>query len=120
MTIKVTKGLEPEWFIPDSQKDESSPSEFKIEPMTSIEYLAFSSTGYGGLDDSGNIRMALGERELSLVLKKVKAWKNIEDESGEPMQFSPANLRSLPMSVIGEILQRIMHISTLSQVEEKN
>lgn len=120
MSLTLHKGLEPEWFIPESQKEESNPVQFKIAPMKSRQYVIFA-TGIDYSDgDTGEPKVSFSERSINIALKQVKGWKNVNDENGESIAFTRSRLDDIPNEIMFELIGRIAEISHISEEEEKN
>lgn len=110
MSIKVTRGLAPEWFQPASQKNSPTPAEFHVRPLSQIELLDIE--GLASAEMNGRA----AERALRYALRD---WRGVYDGDAE-LAFSPAAAVNLPASIIVEIVARVLAISRLSEGERKN
>lgn len=117
------KGIAPEWYTIEGEEDEAEPVQFYLKPLDGfgsmeVSMLSMTST-MGGMID--------GVRASSEVLKTafrlgVRDWRNIEDADnpGQPLKFSAAAMASLRPGWIMEAGARVLEISNLGAVREKN
>jgi len=69
--------------------------------------------------DTGEIRMNLGVYNLRVVEFGLLDWENVEDASGNPVEFSKEKIKLLPTDVLTKLANEILGISTLSTEEEQ-
>lgn len=111
MAIRALKGLVPEWYTPESEAEETSPAQFKLQPLNGMQYLEVMSNGV--VTPDGMFRANHSGRELLLKFG-LKDWKNVEDHDGAPLQFTPANFDYLPPEILTELGNKILTDSTLA------
>lgn len=110
MAITAMTGLAPEWFTP-TQPESDRPTRIKIRPLTGLENLEVSAEiGGGDIGQAQKIALRFG----------VVDWENVDDERGNPLQFSHENLKFLPVSALSEIAIRIIRGSKMDDDKTKN
>lgn len=109
MAIKA-QSLTPHWFTPDSQKEDPTPAQFRVRPLSSAER-------YQLADASGSIHASA----VTLLEHGLIGWKNVENpDTGEALEFNASNLWTLPSTILDEIGAHILSISHIGEDAAKN
>lgn len=108
MTVKVTVGLQPEWWTPDSQVGEAAPAQVLLSPIGPAEYINARYEFTTG---------APGDAILRAVRACVRDWRNVESPDGK---FDPRLLEQLPWNLLSEIAAECIRRGALSEAERKN
>lgn len=112
MAITPLAGLAPDWFTPESQKEDEKPTRFKIEPMDGLQYLEL--MNMGTVDEKGQFKPSTAGRKFMLS-NCLKGWENF----GE-LEFNLENCRRIPPEILHELLNEIVIRSELDEGQEKN
>ena len=122
MAFRAMTGLVTEWFEPERFKvDRTSGglievveskddcTKIQLKPLSGADYIAAFSS------DSAATQLIIACR------KGVVGWDNLQDEEGNPVEFSEKKITEVLPGEIMEILyRRIYEISRLSKEQEKN
>ncbi len=111
MPIKPINNLSPDWFTPDSEKDETMPTRFKIKPLDGEQYMSVMLETK--TDPDGNLSLSSAGMNMALKYGLV-GWENFDTP------FSKANFGKIPAIVLISIASEIVNRSTLGGEQEKN
>lgn len=109
--------LTPKWFTPTTEKDATTPKEFKIRPLTSVELWEVNS--HMKMIDADHIGMSFDGQKAALKFGLVD-WKNVEDTEGSPAKCHIINWELVGSWTLNAISREIIAISELSEAERKN
>ena len=113
MAIKALSGITPEWYTPESEKGESNPTQFHVQPLSVEQFETVIAVDRRG-------RLIVPASNYATVLEfGVIGWRNFTDEKGD-VAFSRANLSRIPTSVRMELATYITDLSLLREEEVKN
>lgn len=118
MPIKALKRMAPFWYKPDSQKDDPSPTRFKIRGLNGTEQ------GYVQpelvIDTTGKMVTGMTGKGLELTLGYgLLDWENFTDEDGAAIAFSPINFGRLDIVTRTELAMQILAASYVAPEEKK-
>ncbi len=117
MAIKALPKFIPEWFTPEGQEEESTPTRFKLQGLTGpqlLEVQAESSQSGGGM-------IMITGRGLNMAVNfGLKDWENFTDADGVELPCTRGNIRRIPMEILSELSSKILDISSVSEDERKN
>lgn len=118
MAIKATSVIKPDWYTPEDEKEEESPTRFKLKPLDGIQYMDVMSEVAKNLD--GDIQIT--GRGLKLVVKwGVVGWENFVDpDTGKEIKYSPHNMQRVPPLVLSELVSEILERSEIGEDQTKN
>ncbi len=114
--LKITTGLAPEWFTPESQMEQEDPARFKIKPLDQISFLEV----LADCEVKNDVFVPNAKGRKLLLEKGLIDWENITDTNGKPLKFSRFNLAHIPAQILAEICNEIMQKSAISEEQEKN
>jgi len=115
MPIAVKK-IAPSWYVLEDERDDEQPTRFKVQPLSSIQYLELTSEAEE--DKQGD--MSLTGRGLIMAAKYgLVGWENFYDERGKPVKFSPHNIAMVPPLALAELAGEILTISSPDDAEKK-
>ncbi len=117
MPTAITK-IAPSWYVLEEERDKENPTRFKVEPLTSLQYLEL--TPEGRLDGNGNMILSgLGMR-IALDYGLVD-WENFNDAQGNAVPFVSGDQKFnyLSPNNLAELVGHIMEISSASDQEKK-
>lgn len=112
MSITALTGLVPEWFTPESQKDEDDPARFKVKPLDSkqmVEIQQFHTDA--GIAAEGLYRAM----EISIL-----EWENVFDAQGKKLKCTRHNVKAIPIEIIAEVGAHAISVSFITEDDEKN
>ena len=112
MPIKPLMGLTEQWFTPEQEQGEATPTQFKIKPLDSLTFLDVMSNGTIRAD--GSFIPNRAGREMLLNAGLV-GWRNFGDAP-----FDANRISQIPPNVLAEICNEIVVLSNLSEDDEKN
>lgn len=117
MALKAANPLSPRWWMPESQKDDPCPTEFKIQGLPQDVHADVEAEL---IVRDGMIQGVKG-KGLTLALQYgLLDWKNFHDENDKPLMFTPANRRRIPSQLGALLVIQILAASTLSEEAQKN
>lgn len=112
MIKSESSSMNPFWFVPESEKDDPTPTRFRIKGLTSAQKI----------DVNSEVDMANGTISLKGCLLAFKygllGWDNFDASFNE--KNARANLDALPAEVVYEIAGRIIDGSEPSEEQVKN
>lgn len=117
MTTKALTGLVAEWFTPEDQVGDESPTRYKLKPLNGLDFMAVAQ--HGTVDDEGSFTPNHKGR-LLLLTHGLKDWENVIDDKGEPLGFNLARIKFIPTTHLVEISNDLLLKSALGAQAEKN
>ncbi len=114
MTVKALTGLVPEWWTPDSEKEDSDPAEFLLRPLKAPQIAKLQGEFHS---ESGEIS---GKGLYEAAVAGIADWKNVVNHEGKPLKFTRSNIDVLPYVLILELGGQILSRSFLTGEDEKN
>lgn len=112
MAIQLRRTLAPEWWTPESQANEESPSRFLIKPLTSPEFERLAANNAGGFSSADHD---------DLIKYGLAGWENVnDDQTGEAIPYSHEAAGMLPLRLRGEIVNEIFRSLDMGEEETKN
>lgn len=117
MAIKALPKFIPEWFTPESQEEESTPTRFKLQGLTGPQFLEVQSE----VSQSGGGMILVTGRGLNIAVNYgLTDWENFTDDDGEELPCTRGNIARIPMEILSELSSKIMDLSSVSEDERKN
>ncbi len=114
MTDTSLKGLAPEWFTPEDQENEEAPARYNLRPLKPPQ-IAKLQAHFDG--ETGAVT-ALGLYEAAK--SGIIGWENVNDQEGNPMKFTRANIDEIQYGRLLELGGQILANSFLTEDDEKN
>lgn len=108
------KGLAPEWFTPEDQENDDNPARYHLRPLKPPQ-IAKLQQHFNG--ETGAIG-ALGLYEAAKA--GIVDWENVNDQEGDPMKFTRANIDELQYGRLLEIGGQVLANSFLTGEDRKN
>lgn len=115
MAITVLTGLAEEWFTPEDERGEDTPTRFKIRPLNGMEFLEVMAEG----EQVGDSFVTNHAGRTLLLRRGLVDWENLLEENGRPLKFSVHNLAKIPANILAELSNEIMQRSALAMEEKK-
>lgn len=117
MGIKITTGISPESYIPQSQENSDSPANFQLRPLNGEEVCSvgeyIKSGGPSGIQITG-------PGVFKILRFAISDWSGVFDEQGKVVEFSRENFKFLPYTLCVELAIKIIMSSRLSEEESGN
>lgn len=116
--LKALKALKPEFYVPITERDSSTPTRFMLRPLDGIERLDVAFYR----DDFGNISLSSNAAKSALKYG-LMGWENFMNEDGSPVLYTAdrdANMKLLPAELVVELATEIWVRSVLTEEERKN
>lgn len=116
--IRAISKLEPDWYVPESEKEEAVPTQFLLSPLTQIDNLRI-----GGLVKIKGDEITINADAIEIALTGgLVGWKNFKDGSGKDVvftQFQKSNIDKIPGEYMLELAAEIVTRSNTTEEEEK-
>lgn len=117
MAITAKSKLASTWFTPNSEKNSSNPTKFKIRYLTGREFLEVKDHL---IFDEENDRVLIGGKGLFLAVRFcLEDWENYLDEDGKPIKFSKDEIENIPENILFELAMAIINKKSALTEEEK-
>ena len=107
MAIQAIEKIAADWYTPESEREEESPTRFKIQPLNGLQHMEV----LGDLYKSG---------PFNAIRYGLVGWENFNDENGKPINFSLENVKRVPPVYLSEISTEIINRSELGEAATKN
>lgn len=108
--------LSATWFIPDSEKDNDAPAEFKLRGLSGIE--AMDLIPAIKIDENNNV--TLGTEAIRVLLTfGLRDWKNIFDSEGKEISYNPNSLSRLPLFVCKDLALEVFSRTQITADDKK-
>ena len=117
------RGINPEWYRLEGDKDEPEPVEFYLKPLNGFGRSEVSMLSLSSRSGVRNAAVVASSDVINLAFQLgVKNWRNIEDgdKPGEQLQFSRTAMDSMREGWIIEVGARVLEISEVGVKESKN
>ena len=114
MAIKALRGVSVEWYTPEDQRDDDSPTKFLLKPLTPPE---LEQVMEALPDGSIGIPISNYSRVLKLGLKD---WENFTDDEDKPIKATFVNHYRIPQQYRIELGAQILALSHLSGEDAGN
>ena len=105
---------ETSWF---KQHGSDPAPEFELVPLTSSQWLDVRNEVR--LSAGGQITMT-GIGAVTALEASVRNWRNVFDESGQPIEFKRKHIEELPTQLLLDLAIEIANRAVLSESERKN
>lgn len=114
MALNAISKVAPEWYLPESQKEEDEPARIKVRPLTSPQLEEVFEQTENGID--------VPMRNYRLVLKYgIVDWENVNDpDTGKALKCTPMNHGRLPVEERIELVGVIIERSQMTEDDRKN
>ena len=112
--LTIRKKLSPTWF---AVAGSDPAAEFLLAPLSAAAFLDVRNELK--LEEDGVFTIS-GQCVTDAVNASVKNWRNVLDESGQPLDFSRASLADLPPQVLHKLAVEIINRAVLWEIERKN
>jgi hypothetical protein len=110
MAIKAANPIEPIWYTPKSEKDNDTPTQFRIGGLNETQKLRVN-------DDLASEKTA---QATALALQwGLLDWRNFSGAEG-PLKFQGKNFHRIPWKLQVELMAEILDLSELDEDEQKN
>ncbi len=114
MADTALRGLAPEWFTPEDQEHDDAPARYKLKALKPPQVARLQKEFNA---DTG----AVGALGLYGAAKDgIVDWENVNDQEGNPLRFTRANIDELPYARILELGGQVLANSFLTGEDEKN
>ncbi len=115
MALKAKQRLSPQWYTPESQKDEQAPARFKWRPLD-----AFEENELENYADPERRNWHAGVYGW-LCRTCLVDWENVQDENAQDLRFASSRLGDvLTAELVREIGLHILLQCLLTEDEVKN
>lgn len=120
MSLRALVGIEPEWWTPETQKNDDngdpadSPASFHLWPLTGPQMLEVQE-----FFDFEN-QTIKGPGLLRACKYGLRNWRNIVDHTGKDVVFTRNALDKLPAEVLAGAGAQIIANSVIDEEAEKN
>jgi len=116
MAVYQAKGVTPQWWTPDSERDEDEPLQLLIAPLTP------SQVHHVMVDVSFSRDWPCGPKAVSAVLRwAVRDWSGAYDASGNPVAYDADTAADmLPASLQQEIATHAVTTAMMTETDRKN
>lgn len=120
MAIEIRKKLAPSWYTPESEKDEPSPTRFRVRPLDGVERLECYE--YLSHDEKSGQTYLNAKGVAFCANHGVIGWENSPEKSddGSDKPFNQTVVRTLDPLLIRELGLHIFSITELGVESEKN
>ena len=114
MALTALSKVAPEWYTPESEKEEEQPARFRLQPLTPPQLEEVFEP-----DATGNIAIPL--RNYGRVLRYgLTDWEQVSDANGKPLKCTPFNHTRIPTSLRIDLAGEILARSQVSEEDKKN
>ncbi len=116
--ITAISKLEPDWYIPETEKEEATPTKFLLSPLNSIDNLRIGRLVKIKDDD---VIVDADAIEIALI-GGLKGWVNFNDSKGSEVVFAQLqklNISRIPQQYMLELAAEIVMRSNTTEEEEK-
>ena len=117
------KGVAPEWYELESERDKPDPVGFYLSPLDGFGRSDISMLSLSSRSGARNAPALASSAVIKLAFQLgVKGWQNIEDADnpGEKLPFSSTAMASIHHQWILEVGARVLQISDMGAEESKN
>lgn len=114
MAIATLKGLTPEWWTPEDEREQDEPASFHIAPLSGPQMLEVQEHF-----DLPN-QTIKGPGLLMACRIGLRGWKNIVDDEGKALTFTRSAIDRLPADTIAIIGAQVIANSVVDEDTEKN
>lgn len=117
MAITAISKLTAEDYIAQSDREDESPTRFRLRPLNGLQYMEVISELSRG--DDGQLRISGKGMKLALQYGLV-GWSNFRDSDGKEIKFNPVNVEKIPPVILSELAGEIINRSEIGEDERKN
>lgn len=114
--IKALNPMEACWYTPESEKEESNPTRFKIKGLMGDQFAEVVPEFV--FTDTGALKNITGKGILLCLNYGLTDWENFANDSGN-VKFSRGRTNLLPYAIMAELALEIIKASTPTEEEKK-
>jgi hypothetical protein len=117
--LKASRQIAPDWYTPQSQVNDPTPTRFLLRPLTGLEQI---DVRFERGDSGERFLTEAGAR--TALRRGLVNWENFLDHENRPLQFVVGdpdyNLARLDLGLVVELATEIYLRSVLTEEQRKN